>query len=58
MDKFGVFKTMDALAGGDLLKYDEVLKQEYSTIVMKLQYDMEINQYQERLFEIKKRKNK
>jgi len=58
LDVFGVFKTIDSLAGGDILKYDEVLQQEYSTIVVKLTYEKAVAKYRERLMEIKQRKAK
>ena len=35
-DEFGVNNTIDALAGGDILKYDRVLMMDYNTIFLKL----------------------
>jgi hypothetical protein len=35
-DQFGVNNTIDALAGGDILKYDEVLMMDYNTVFLKL----------------------
>ena len=58
LDKFGHFKTVDALAGGDILKYNDVLKVSYITVVTKMQYSAEVNKYQERLAKVKKRKAK
>lgn len=35
-DEFGVNNTIDALAGGDILKYNKVLMMDYNTIFLKL----------------------
>lgn len=35
-DVFGVNNTIDALAGGDILKYEKVLKLNYNTVFLKL----------------------
>lgn len=35
-DVFGVNNTIDALAGGDILKYADVLKMDYNTVFLKL----------------------
>lgn len=34
--QFGITNTIDSLAGGDVLKYDEVLKLDYNTVFVKL----------------------
>jgi hypothetical protein len=49
LDKFGDFKTIDALAGGDVTKYDEVLKIPLNTALLKLYYSKEVNDFRERL---------
>ena len=58
LDKFGSFKTIDALAQGDILKYNEVLKCSYITVVTKMQYGNAVAQYQERLMKVKQRNAK
>ena len=35
-DEFGIMNTVNALANGDILKYDEVMKIDYNTVFIKL----------------------
>lgn len=35
-EEFGAMNTVNALAGGDILKYNEVLKMDYNTVFVKL----------------------
>jgi len=44
-NQFGYFATIDRLAGGDPLKYDEVGKMEYSVIFSKLLLNQTDNQF-------------
>lgn len=48
----GHMATVDALAGGDVLRYDAVLRLPISTALFKLKYDRSIREYQERLMEV------
>lgn len=41
--------TIDALAQGDVLRYDQVERLPISTALFKLTYDKAVNAYQERL---------
>lgn len=41
--------TIDALAQGDVLKYDAVEKLPIALALFKLTYDKSVNEYQERL---------
>jgi len=50
--------TIDALAKGDPLKYDEAEKLPISVALFKLTWDKSVNEYQERLTEVYERKNK
>lgn len=52
LDKFGIFKTIDALAGGDVLKYEAVLALDVNTIFTKLAYNQEVDAFQDRLNEV------
>lgn len=35
-DQFGIMNVVDSLAGGDILKYEQVLKIDYNTVFMKM----------------------
>jgi hypothetical protein len=48
-DKFGVMNLIDALAGGDVLKYDSVMYIEYNTIYIKLLMNKEQMLFNRRL---------
>jgi len=52
LDVFKEHKTIDALAGGDILKYEQVLEMPYETVFVKLWYEKEMAEYQKRLHEI------
>lgn len=54
---YGELQTIDALAEGDVLKYNAILRVSIGTIINKLSYDKDKAQYQKRLYEIKS-KNK
>jgi hypothetical protein len=49
LDVFGEFKTIDALAGGDPLKYEMILFLDYEVVFKKLCLNKAINEYQKRL---------
>lgn len=55
LSKYGELQTIDALAGGDVLKYNEVLKLTIGTVINKLAYDKEKAEYQERLMKVKRK---
>jgi len=48
--KFGVFATVDALAGGDVLKYKQIEEIPYGIIFTKLYLNKEKNIYENNLF--------
>tara|TARA_R110000803_G_scaffold52326_1_gene107707 strand:- start:12986 stop:13246 length:261 start_codon:yes stop_codon:yes gene_type:complete len=52
----GHMATIDALAKGDPLKYNEAERLPIAVALFKLTYDKEVNEYQERLYEIMKPK--
>lgn len=35
-DQFGIMNTVDSLAGGDILKYEKVLRMDYNTVFAKM----------------------
>lgn len=53
----GDMATIDALAKGDPLKYSEAEKLPISIALFKLTYDKEVQEYQDRLYEILKKKS-
>lgn len=55
-DKFGSFNLIDTLAGGDILKHDEIYKQTYDRVFLKLYRDLEVSNYQRKLTEIYSKK--
>lgn len=55
-NEFGVVNTIDALAGGDVLKYDAVLKKDYNTIFLKLKKSKVQQIFEENYTEVLKRK--
>ena len=55
IENFGEFSTIDALAEGDVTKYDEILKIDTITIFTKLRFNMTVNKYQKSLYRIKER---
>lgn len=54
----GHMATVDALAKGDPLKYDDVLKLSISTALFKLTYDKTVQEYQDRLYEVMRKRSK
>ena len=57
-NKYGVFNIIDQLAGGDVLKWDEVLKIECATVLIKLCMEADKKEFQRRLGEVLKKKQK
>ena len=53
---FGEFTTIDALAGGDVTKYDEILDLDLITALTKLKYNMEQDIFSNRLYKIKEKR--
>lgn len=58
MAKFGVLNTIDSLANGDLLKWDEIEKLPYLTVFTKLKMDKEKNKIQKEVSELQKKRLK
>jgi hypothetical protein len=56
LERFGFLNTLDRLAGGDVLKYDSILKEPAIKIYNKLLKDFIDSKIQKRLFEIKNKK--
>ena len=59
-EQFGVFNIVDALAQGDVLRWDAVLQIECATVLIKMKLDQERNKFEQRLQKVydNKRKNK
>lgn len=55
LDKYGDFATIDALANGDITRYKEVEKMTISTVLVKLKYDSDKAEYQDRYAEQSKK---
>lgn len=55
---FGFYSTMDALAGGDILKHDEVMQLSVRQVFTKLVYDKKVNDYQKELTELRQANQK
>ena len=55
-DRFGLFNVVDSLAEGDVLKWDDVLKLENSTVMFKMTMKSEQAHFEKRYDEINKRK--
>lgn len=51
-EKFGSFNLIDTLAGGDILKHDEIYQQNYERIFLKMYRDLEVSKFQRKLSEI------
>ena len=54
--KFGRMATVDMLAGGDILKHNDIVNLPYSRVFTKLYIESEKANYQKRIFEIRKSK--
>lgn len=55
-EELGSFNTIDALAGGDILKHEQVQLLEYNTAFMKLLHNKKTNLFQKNLSEVLKTK--
>lgn len=53
LDQFGLMNTLDNLAGGDILKYDEVRKLRYNVVFDKQYRDIIVKEIQDKLSKIK-----
>ena len=53
LDQFGLMNTIDNLANGDVLKYDEVRKLRYNVVFDKQYRDIVVKEIQEKLSKIK-----
>lgn len=53
LDQFGLMNTIDNLANGDILKYDEVRKLRYNVVFDKQYRDIILKEIQEKLSKIK-----
>lgn len=58
LDVFGDFSLIDKVAGGDVLKYDQVLGLEYYVILNKLSLDLERSLFERRYNEVMIKKQK
>ena len=58
MGRFGVVNTIDSLANGDITKWDEIQKMQYSTVFTKLKMDKEKNKIQKEISELQKKRLK
>ena len=56
-ESFGYLPELDRLAGGDVLKYDEIKKMKWADCFAKLAYDSRQNRYQNKLMELMRKKN-
>ena len=48
LEQFGEFTIIDQLAGGDILKYERVLLMDVYTVITKLHYTKEQNDFDKR----------
>lgn len=48
MSSFGALLTIDELAGGDLLKWEAVLEQQYINVLRKRQMNLAVSEYKKR----------
>ncbi len=53
---FGLFNTVDSLANGDVLKWDDVLKLENSTVLFKMTMNARKAHFDNKYDEINKQK--
>jgi hypothetical protein len=58
INKYGKFATIDTLAGGDPLKYDEIEKIPWRRVFTKLKLDLDKSIYLENLSRIKRNRSK
>ena len=58
MDVFKSYNTVNALAGGNILQWEQVLEMPYNVVFIKLWMDKEQYLFQKRLYEIYKAKHK
>lgn len=57
-EKYGINNTIDALAGGDMLKWEEVLLMPYGVVFMKLRMNKEKVLFQRNLRKVLENKQK
>lgn len=57
MAKFGIFNTLDNLAGGDILKYDKIMDITYADVFTKLLMDKTRNDLNIEMSKIKTKEN-
>lgn len=55
---YGAFGTLDFLADGDVLKYDDILKQSANVVYTKLMLSKDKREYQENLDKIREERHK
>ena len=53
---FGLFNTVDSLASGDVLKWDDVLSLENSTVLFKMTMQARTAQFDKKYDEINRKK--
>lgn len=58
LDKYGMMNMIDALAGGDMLKYEAVLMMEYSVAFTKLRMNKDAELFRRRYAEVVKNEQK
>ncbi len=56
-EKYGYFKTLHSLAGGDVTKYETILQTECETIFMTLLFEKDKRKYEKNLREIYERQH-
>jgi hypothetical protein len=57
LSKFGRMATVDTLAGGDLLKHNQIIEMPYSRVFTKMYLESEKAKYQRKLIAIKSKKS-
>ena len=57
LHKFGRMATVDTLAGGDLLKHNQIIEMPYSRVFTKMYLESEKAKYQRKLIAIKSKKS-
>lgn len=58
LQRFGIFGTIDDLAGGDILKHDRILNQPYHIVFFKIARDAAKARFEKRYRDFLREKNK
>ncbi|WP_165304989.1 hypothetical protein [Pedobacter sp. SYP-B3415] len=56
MDKYGLLNSVDVLAGGDIARWNDIMRMRYEKVFVKLMMNKDLVNYQERYAEIMRKK--